>query len=731
MAIRVSISKLCRGCMSVLENPENSCPYCGFDKSNYPVDKKKLRVDFILKGKYLVGNAINATPYENTYIAWNLNEDNRVVVKEFLPSGLAIRDDYSTGSVSAISDETVSVFNKAIDAYVEKAKEIMAQDGDNQIIDVFRENGTAYYVMPSVEEDDHYRLRAFTYVDGHDIDRMVEQSRPKKPERVFVQPARSVTRPSVYPEYSEPAPVTQSVYSQEPQPYIPDRPRGNISAHVVLDNRVEYKPETVLPSLAESNREAKEREREKELEKKIEKRIEERLEKRLEQQMEERINKSNSVFSINPQWANGGVPSSTTTPVADVSVVDGTDANRDKGAARDAIPTKQESQSASATIQGDRRSAYTSIPPISTGAGSGMATEGKVSQGQYRGVINVNGRTFDGNQTAVGTQNNSNSAKKFDKTKLSEIKIAGKSLSTVASFAICAVIIILVITTLISKSGDDKNGQNSSVHAANPGTSAPTPTATVYPEGAKVQFNSPEFEEAVRKALKVPDEQEITEPFVASVETLNISNCGLTDVTDLAYFTGLKELDISRNKLNDINMLARLSGLKSLNIEGCKINDLSPLMGLEDLEYVNIVGNKIDDYTPVDNVKLVNGRYCKIYFTYVYHREDGDYDGYSLWSWHSGTIGGEHQFTPVPDGTVTATVEYYVPLEEVGFKIKYNDWEEDKDVDYDRWVKLNQNRYEEQITIHIYSDEERFEVIYSDGTSAEFGVKPTDKYKDN
>ena len=688
--------------MSVLENPENSCPYCGFDKSNYPVDKKKLRVDFILKGKYLVGNAINATPYENTYIAWNLNEDSRVVVKEFLPSGLAVRDDYSTGSVSVISDETISGFNKAIDSYVEKAKEIMSQDGDNQIIDVFRENGTAYYVMPSVEEDDHYRLRAFTYVDGQDIDRIVEQSRPKKPERVFVQPARSVTRPSVYPEYSEPAPIAQSVYSPEPQPYIPDRPRGNISAHVVLDNRVEYKPETVLPSLAESNREAKEREREKELEKKIEKRIEERLEKRLEQQMEERINKSNSVFSINPQWANGGVPSSTTTPVANKPLSEGAGISYDKGAVQDAPQTKQGTQSA--TIQGDRRSAYTSIPPVSTSASSGTVTEGRVSQGQYRGVINVNGHTFDGGQPAVNVQNSPNTAKKFDKTKLSEIKIAGKSLSTVASFAICAVIIILVITTLISKSGDDKNGQNSSVHAANPGTSAPIPTATVYPEGAKVQFNSPEFEAAVRKTLNVPDEQEITEPFVASVETLNISNCGLTDVTDLAYFTGLKELDLSRNKLNDINMLARLSGLKSLNLENCRINDLSPLMGLADLEYLNIIGNKIDDYTPIDNVKLVNGRYCKLYFTYVYHREDGDYAPWSVWMWGTGE-GTDNAFTGTDDFGVYLEYVADVDILDLGFIVRTQDWK--KDFDGDQFVDLR-NITTEVYDIYIESGVEGF-----------------------
>ncbi len=567
--------------MCVLENQETSCPNCGFDKNNYPVDKKKLRVDFILKGQYLVGNSLNSTPYENTYIGWNLNQDSRVVVKEFLPSGLAVREDYSTGNVMAASDESVAGFKMAIDDYVGKAETIMSEGGKVEISDVFRENGTAYYIMPAEGEDEHYRLMAFTYVDGQTIDKMVEQARPRKPERVFVQPARSAGRGMNYGSTTTTIP-SQPVYVPEPEPYIP---RGNISAHVIPDNRIEYKPEVVLPSLHESNREAQEREREKELERKIEKRIEERLEKQLEERIEKQIVRTNGVFSINPDLArqnSGAAPQQSST--VDRGVVE-----RNETAS---VGTKEGNPG---TIQGDRRSPYTSIPPVSNGVNVNQTS----TSNQYRGVINVNGRMVDPTQARTGKEESE--TKRSDKTKLSEIKIAGKSLSAVASIAICAVIIVLVITTLISKNGDEKtSAKDGSVNANN--TSAPNGGSEV--DKIPVEFSSWEFEQAVRQALGLADDEIITASYIEGVTNLDLSGAGLEDISDISKFTGLKVLNLSKNKPVDINALAQLTELTSVDLGNCKLSDISVLSGLSNLEYVNLLGNSIamEDYSMVDNV---------------------------------------------------------------------------------------------------------------------------------
>ena len=674
--------------MGVLENQESSCPNCGFDKNNYPIDKKKLRVDFILKGQYLVGNVLNGTPYENTYIGWNLNQDSRVVIKEFMPSGLVIREDYSTGNIMPTSDESGVGFNKVIEEYINKAQGLMDDGGKVEVVDVFRENGTAYYVIPAKEEDDDYRLMAFTYVDGKAIDDVVGQTRPRKPERVFVQPARSTVKLGNYGGASQ-SMMGQPVYTPVQNSYVQ---RGNISAHVIQDDTIEYRPETVLPSLQESNREAKEREKEKELERKIEKRLEEKFEKQLEERIEKQMNKSNGVFSINSEIGRPVVPQM----MQQVNV--------ENNIEQVDINTRIEKKASDVAAPG-----ATNLTANATNMGG--------NPNQYRGMISVNGKMVDPNHT-----DEEENSKKNEKVKLSEVKIAGKSLSTIASFAICAVIAILVITTLISKNGDEGDAGNGGNNTAN--ASAPEAGGD---EGPAVEFTDTQFEMCVRNALGLAEDELITVSYVESVENLNLSGAGVDNISDIVMFKGLKELDLSKNKNIDISALSQLSGLTKLNLSGCKITDVSALSSLPNLEYVNLVGNSIDDYAAVDNVKLVNGRYCKFYFTYVYHREDGKYDGYSLWSWHSATVGGEHEFTEVPDGTVTTTIEYFLPLTEVGFKIKYKDWVDGMDVGYDRWVSLSQNRYEEQIVIHIYNDQEKFQIVYSDGTTAEYGVREADK----
>lgn len=668
--------------MCVLENQEGSCSNCGFDKNNYPVDRKKLRVDFILKGQYLVGNVLNGTAYENTYIGWNLNQDSRVVIKEFFPSGLVIREDYSTGNVMVTSDEGGEGYNNVIEEYIKKADEIMQLGGKVEVVDVFRENGTAYYIMP-VEEDDYYRLMAFTFVDGKSIDDIVGQARPRKPERVFVQPARSSVKGANYGS-SVNTYAGQPTYAPTPEPYVA---RGSISAHVIQDDRVEYRPETVLPSLHESNREAKEREKEKELERKIEKRIEERLEKQLEERIEKQMVKSGGVFSFGPDGARQPVVQ--TEQQSDLRVSNN-------------VPSATE----------EKKVSYT--PPIGNVSQTGASAQDTTTN-LYRGMISVNGKMVDPNQPKE-------EVKKPDKVKLSEVKIAGKSLSAIASIAICVVIAILVVTTLISKNGDEggKNGSGTTSNAASPDESK-------NKDNTEVVFANAQFEAAVRNALGLSADEVITVSLIEDVKVLDISGQGLVDITDITKFTALKEINLAQNKNVDIGVLAQLTGLTRVDLGGCKLSDVSALSGLSNLEYVNLVGNTIEDYTAVDNVKLVNGRFCKFYFTYVYHREDGKYDGYSLWSWHSGTIGGEYEFTDVPDGSVTTTVEYYVPLTEVGFKIKYKDWVDGMDVGHDRWVSLSQNRYEEQITIHIYNDQEKFQIVYSDGSTAEYGVREADK----
>lgn len=91
--------------------------------------------------------------------------------------------------------------------------------------------------------------------------------------------------------------------------------------------------------------------------------------------------------------------------------------------------------------------------------------------------------------------------------------------------------------------------------------------------------------------------------FNSDVVVLDLSNCGITDISLLSLCTDLEKLDLSGNSISDLTPLVDLIGLKSLNLENNKVSDIQPLMGLKKLEYLNLAGNSIDSVKALSELK--------------------------------------------------------------------------------------------------------------------------------
>lgn len=74
-----------------------------------------------------------------------------------------------------------------------------------------------------------------------------------------------------------------------------------------------------------------------------------------------------------------------------------------------------------------------------------------------------------------------------------------------------------------------------------------------------------------------------------------------TFVMPLASLTGLQELDLSDCGVEDLSPLSGLTGLTWLDLSNNSISDLSPLSGLTGLSYLNLSENPIPDYSPVED----------------------------------------------------------------------------------------------------------------------------------
>ena len=116
------------------------------------------------------------------------------------------------------------------------------------------------------------------------------------------------------------------------------------------------------------------------------------------------------------------------------------------------------------------------------------------------------------------------------------------------------------------------------------------------------EISSEEFDE-LQKALPdcniLSDEPTATEislggkTFTSDVTELDLSNCGITDISALAECTQLETLNLSGNSISSISALASMPRLRALDISGNAVTSLSPLIALTSLESLNASGNQI------------------------------------------------------------------------------------------------------------------------------------------
>lgn len=141
---------LCPGCMAVLDEPDLSCPLCGFDKSTYSPSLRSLRPFTNLNDKYMVGKVIGEGGFGITYIGFNMDTELPVAIKEYFPAELATRDTLQGNVINVFSGEAKDLYRDGLEKYLREARNLtMFSDlpGIVTVKDFFYQNDTAYIIM--------------------------------------------------------------------------------------------------------------------------------------------------------------------------------------------------------------------------------------------------------------------------------------------------------------------------------------------------------------------------------------------------------------------------------------------------------------------------------------------------------------------------------------------------------------------------------------------------------
>lgn len=144
----------CMGCMQP-KTANGPCPYCGFDENRYTLPYCHLPLATILDGRYLLGKALNQGGFGITYLAWDLQEEIKLAIKEYFPCDFVNRDTDNLSVITMATGKKGILSQKGLEKFIEEAMFLLKNQSLPGIVKTkgyFQENKTAYIVMELLDK---------------------------------------------------------------------------------------------------------------------------------------------------------------------------------------------------------------------------------------------------------------------------------------------------------------------------------------------------------------------------------------------------------------------------------------------------------------------------------------------------------------------------------------------------------------------------------------------------
>ena len=144
----------CMGCMAEYSAELSACPYCNYQKNSKALQPYCLEPETVLDRKYIVGRVVSEDAFAISYLAWDFENNQSVVIKEYFPKELSSRMPGQT-EVSFYDGEKAKQYESGLMAFVEEANQLVRLtqnlDGVAKVYNLFVENSTAYTVNEYLE----------------------------------------------------------------------------------------------------------------------------------------------------------------------------------------------------------------------------------------------------------------------------------------------------------------------------------------------------------------------------------------------------------------------------------------------------------------------------------------------------------------------------------------------------------------------------------------------------
>ena len=141
------MSKICFGCMNPINDGEAVCPRCGFGRAARQAAPFLPLGASLQEDRYLIGKKLSSNNESTKYLAFDNRSESAVIVREFLPNGLCARSKDS--NKLRVHSEKATTYKRLLSKYLDYNRTLARLkdcSATSNILDIFRENNTAYVV---------------------------------------------------------------------------------------------------------------------------------------------------------------------------------------------------------------------------------------------------------------------------------------------------------------------------------------------------------------------------------------------------------------------------------------------------------------------------------------------------------------------------------------------------------------------------------------------------------